>query len=172
MDVEDEEFWNFGLSKQQKEVFKTKKHSYKSLDQGINKSYAVSYLTGNHRRTNKHYSKADAENNSPYFFIEFPNTDGKQGTHLYKTLLDSGTSSSVVNCKGVQHLEYEQAKITSFAMVAGQFYCTKICRSQIKMPELKALAKIDVRIQVTQMNEHYDIILGLDILTKLEIVLD
>ena len=46
MDVEDEEFWKFVPSKWQKGVFKTKKHSYKLLDQCINQSYAVSYLTG------------------------------------------------------------------------------------------------------------------------------
>ena len=46
MDVEDEEFWNFGPSKRQKWVFQTKKHSYKLLDQCIKESYAVSYLTG------------------------------------------------------------------------------------------------------------------------------
>ena len=51
MDVEDEEFWNFGPSKQQKGFLKSKKHSYKLLDQCINKDY----------------SEDDAETNSPYF---------------------------------------------------------------------------------------------------------
>ena len=40
------------------------------------------------------------------------------------------------------------------------------------MPELKALAKIDVKMHVTQMNRHYDVILGQDVLSKLRIVLD
>ena len=40
------------------------------------------------------------------------------------------------------------------------------------MPELKALAKIDVKMHVMQINGHYDIILGQDVLSKLGIVLD
>ena len=40
------------------------------------------------------------------------------------------------------------------------------------MPELKALARIDIKMHVTQMNGHYDIILGRDILSKLGIILD
>ena len=40
------------------------------------------------------------------------------------------------------------------------------------MSYLKALAKIDVKMHVTQMNGHYDIILGQDVLSKLGIVLD
>ena len=40
------------------------------------------------------------------------------------------------------------------------------------MPKLKASATIDVKIHVTKMNGHYDIILGQDVLTKLGIVLD
>ena len=39
------------------------------------------------------------------------------------------------------------------------------------MPDLKALVKIDVKMHVTQMNGHYDIILGQDVLSKLGIVL-
>ena len=40
------------------------------------------------------------------------------------------------------------------------------------MPDLKSLAKIDVKMDVNEMNGHYDIKLGQDILTKLGIVLD
>ena len=40
------------------------------------------------------------------------------------------------------------------------------------MPELKNSAIVDVQMHVTQMNGHYDIILGRDILSKLGIVLD
>ena len=40
------------------------------------------------------------------------------------------------------------------------------------MPELKALARIDIKMHVTQMNGHYDVILGQDVLSKLGIVLD
>ena len=57
-------------------------------------------------------------------------------------------------------------------MVAGQFNYTKTRRTKIKMPELKALAKIEVKMHVTQMNGQYDIILGQDILSKLEIIFD
>ena len=40
------------------------------------------------------------------------------------------------------------------------------------MPELKSSAIVDVQLHVTQMNGHYDIILGRDILSKLGIILD
>ena len=60
----------------------------------------------------------------------------------------------------------------SFTTVAGQFNCTKTCRTKIKMPELKASAKIDVKMHVKQMNGHCDVILGQDVLSKLGIVLD
>ena len=40
------------------------------------------------------------------------------------------------------------------------------------MPELKSSATVDVQLHVTQMNGHYDIILGRDILSKLGIILD
>ena len=40
------------------------------------------------------------------------------------------------------------------------------------MPELKISATVDVQLHVTQMNGHYDIILGRDILSKLGIILD
>ena len=39
------------------------------------------------------------------------------------------------------------------------------------MPELKYLAKIDVKMHVTEMNKHYDFILGQESLTKIGIVL-
>ena len=55
-----------------KESLKLKKHIHELLDQCINKSYPVSNLTGHHRRTNKHYSKADGEKN-PIALIELPN---------------------------------------------------------------------------------------------------
>ena len=40
------------------------------------------------------------------------------------------------------------------------------------MPELKSSAIVDVQMHVTQMNGHYDLILGRDVLSKLGIVLD
>ena len=80
-------------------------------------------------------------------------------TCAYKNLLDSGASTSVMNSSAVQHLECEGAKITSFKTVTGQFNCTKTCRTQIKMQELKVSAKIELKIYVTQMNGHYDVIL-------------
>ena len=40
------------------------------------------------------------------------------------------------------------------------------------MPELKALAIVDVKMDVTQMNGHYNIILRQHVLSNLEIVLD
>ena len=48
----------------------------------------------------------------------------------------------------------------------------KTCRTQIKIPQLKALAKIIVKMHVTQMNRHYDVIMGWDVLSKLAIILD
>ena len=96
---------------------------------------------------------------------------GSKARAYIKTLLDSGASTSVVNSSAVQHLECERAKIM-FTTVVGQFNCTKTCRTQIKIPELKSLAKIDVKMHVTQMNGHYDVILGQDVLSKLRIVLD
>ena len=168
-DENDEEYWNFGPSKRQKGVFKSKKHSYKSLDWCINDSYAVSNLTG-HLKTKKHYSKAEKEKLTPIIFAQLPN--GQSGTRLCKTLLDSWASCSVVNSKAVQHLNCKRAKITSFKTVAGQFNCKEICNTQIKMPELKISATVDVQLHVTQMNGHYDIILGQDILSKLGIILD
>ena len=154
------------------EFLKLKKHSYKLFDQCIDQSYAVSYLIGHRKRTSKHYSKADAEEIVPVVLIELPNSNRQQGMRLYKTLLDSGASSSVVSSRVVQHLECERAKITSFTTVAGQFYCTNSCRTQIKISELKVLAKIEVRIHMTQMKRNYDVILGQDVLSKLDIVLD
>ena len=131
-DKENEEYWNFGPSKRQKGVFKTKKHSYKLLDQCINDSYTVSNLTG-HLKTKKHYSKAETEKLAPIIFAELPNTNRQPGTRLCKTLLDSGASCSVVNSRVIQHLKYKQAKITSFTTLAGQFNCKEICNTQIKM---------------------------------------
>ena len=40
------------------------------------------------------------------------------------------------------------------------------------MSELKVLAKIDINMHVAQMHGHYDVILGRDVLSKLEIILD
>ena len=40
------------------------------------------------------------------------------------------------------------------------------------MPELKGLTKIDVKMHMMQINGHYDVILGRDVLSKLRIVLD
>ena len=40
------------------------------------------------------------------------------------------------------------------------------------MLDLKASAKIDVKMYVTTINGHYDFILGQDVLSKLGIVLD
>ena len=40
------------------------------------------------------------------------------------------------------------------------------------MPELNALAKIDVKMPVAQMNRHYDVIVQQDLLSKLGIILD
>ena len=56
--------------------------------------------------------------------------------------------------------------------MVGLFYCTKTCKIQIKRSELKDLANIDVKMYVTEMNGHYEIILGQNILTKLGLVLD
>ena len=89
-------------------------------------------MTNRYIRANKHYSKADKEKIAPIVFIELPNSDGKRGTCLHKTLLDSGVSSSEVNNRVVQHLEHEQAKIKSFSTVAGKFNCTKTSKTQTK----------------------------------------
>ena len=105
-------------------------------------------------------------------FLELPNVNRQQDTCLYKTLLDSGASISVVNSREVQHLGREPAKLTSFTTVAEKFNCTKTCRTQIKIPELKISSKIDVKIHVTQMNGHYDVILGRDVLSKFGIILN
>ena len=118
----------------------------------------------------KHYSKAETEKLTPIIFVELPN--GQSGTRLRKTLLDSGASCSVVNSRAVQNLNCERAKITPFKTIAGQFNCKEICNTQIKMPELKISAIVDVQMHVTQMNGHYNIILGRDIFSKLGIILD
>ena len=56
--------------------------------------------------------------------------------------------------------------------MAGKFKTTKICKTHIEMPELKASDRIYVKMHVTKMNRTYDVILAIDILTKLGIVLN
>ena len=105
-------------------------------------------------------------------FVELPQPSEKHSLRLCETLLDLGASSSVVNSWVVHHLQWKQSKITSFTTVAGQFNCKETRRTQIKMPELKTLAVVEVTLHVTQMNGNYDMILGRDFLTQLGIVLD
>ena len=59
--------WKIGSGKCRKGAYKTKKHVFNTLDECINESYfsLSAHLKGYVKKTKKHYSKAQLEDNAP-----------------------------------------------------------------------------------------------------------
>ena len=89
-----------------------------------------------------------------------------------KILADSGASSSVINYKCVKHLHKKKGKPISWQTAAGIMKTEEKTTIQFRLPEFDNDKIIEWDVHVTKETTNYDMILGRDLLSELNIILD
>jgi len=108
--------------------------------------------------------------------VEVKNPRGK--FQLLRTLLDTGTSHSVVFSKFVTLNELVDTGkgVTTWMTIAGSFTNRKVAMLHFQKPKLSTSKEVERPCQVDEHTDRestpYALILGVDLLTKLKMVLD
>ena len=78
-----------------------------------------------------------------------------------KILLDSGSTSSIINKEFLKNLEYRSTETTSWTTKAGKFLTKGRCMVSFSLPELHQDKVITWNLHVdNNKSTHYDMILG------------
>ena len=94
----------------------------------------------------------------------------KKDTYItFKALLDSGASCTLATKAVVRYLKKTKDDITSFKTAMGAFSTNQKCRTKMIFAEFNPTAEITHTVHVAKSLGNYDLIIGWDLLHKLEI---
>ncbi|CAJ1940496.1 unnamed protein product [Cylindrotheca closterium] len=100
----------------------------------------------------------------------------KLGTPKCKTiraLLDSGTSSTILDLRHAKKLRVKRASTTSWATAAGTFETSQRAKVCMQLPQLSESLTIDTDVHLAKsISPRYDMIIGRDLMRELGIKMD
>jgi predicted aspartyl protease len=155
---------------------------YKHIDEVINDACLLSDL----RKPNKISTKIDhdgqtikkskTKNLSPILFVKIIRPTGKKDrqlkTKLFKALVDTGASESIISKKAAKGLPLsDKTETKQWSTAAGTLTTSaRTKRLEFNLPELQASRMIDKSFHVVELNiKNYDMIIGRDLITSLQL---
>ena len=135
----------------------------------MNNSYSTlhTYLTSHHNK-NK-IRKTEPAKVVPVRFIDLKVKREKDTYVTFKALLDSGASFTLATEAVVRHLKKTKDDVTSFKTAMGTFFTNQKCRTKMIFAEFNPTAEIMHTVHVAKSLGNYNLIIGQDLLHKLEI---
>ena len=143
---------------------------YDNLDECID-ACAVSQLVHGQRSSKRSRTDVLEKDLRPIAFIRFNTSRGKMKPVTIRALLDSGASETLVCTKHTKKLKLKTntGKKTSWSTPGGTLSTSQMAKAQFTIPELHDDKLIEWNVHVTPELGNYDMIIGRDLLSFLEV---